>query len=81
MPSKRKVPPPFLGRRKISNQHFSRHDALALAEDALVLNVTFENKSESGPNGPIVVAMKRLRDTKISINDNSQKVEDAKRNC
>ena len=66
MTSKR-TPPPFLGRRKISNEFFTRHDSIGLAEDSIALNIVWNQEQRTEP---VLVAIKRLRDKSNSQNDN-----------
>ncbi len=64
----KRTPPPFLGRRKISNEFFTRHDSIGLAEDSIALNIVW---NEEQRNEPVLVALKRLRDKTNSQNDNN----------
>ena len=65
MPSKR-TPPPFLRRRKISNEFYTRHDSISLAEDSIVLKVVFP---EIVDYEPVLVAKKCLEDNSKNKND------------
>ena len=67
MPSKR-TPPPFLRGNKISNEFYTRHDAINLAEDSLVLNVVFP---EIDAYEPVLVAKKWIKDKSKNQNDNA----------
>ena len=61
----KRTPPPFLKGRKISNERFTRHDAMSLAEDALVLNFTFERTEYLEP---VCNAAEWVRDNSNSTN-------------
>ena len=65
MTSKR-TPPPFLRGNKISNEFYSRHDSISLAEDSLVLNVVFP---EIDAYEPVLVAKKWIKDKSKNNND------------
>ena len=65
MPSKR-TPPPFLRRRKISNEFYTRHDSISLAEDSLVLNIVLP---EIVDFEPVLVAKKWIKDKSKNNND------------
>ena len=67
MPSKR-TPPPFLRRRKISNEFYTRHDAIGLAKDSLALNVVFP---EIDAYEPVLVAKKWIKDKSKNQNDHA----------
>ena len=67
MPSKR-TPPPFLRGNKISNEFYTRHDAINLAEDSLVLNIVFP---EIDAYEPVLVAKKCLEDKSKNENDHA----------
>ena len=67
MPSKR-TPPPFLRRRKISNEFYTRHDSISLAEDSLVLKFVFP---ETVAYEPVLVAKKCLEDKSKNENDHA----------
>jgi len=67
MPSKR-TPPPFLRGNKISNEFYTRHDAINLAEDSLVLNVVFP---EIDAYEPVLVAKKWIKDKSKNQNDHA----------
>ena len=65
MTSKR-TPPPFLRGNKISNEFYSRHDAISLAEDSLVLNIVLP---EIVDFEPVLVAKKWIKDKSKNNND------------
>ena len=65
MPSKR-TPPPFLRRRKISNEFYTRHDSIGLAEDSIVLKVVFP---ETVDYEPVLVAKEWIKDKYKDHND------------
>ena len=67
MPSKR-TPPPFLRRRKISNEFYTRHDSISLAEDSLVLKFVFP---ETVAYEPVLVAKKWIKDKSKNQNDHA----------
>ena len=67
MTSKR-TPPPFLRGNKISNEFYSRHDAISLAEDSLVLNIVLP---EIVDFEPVLVAKKCLEDKSKNENDHA----------
>ena len=67
MPSKR-TPPPFLRGNKISNEFYSRHDAIGLAEDSLVLNIVLPEIDEYEP---VLVAKKWIKDKSKNENDHA----------
>ncbi len=63
---RKKSPPPFLRGRKISNQAFTRHDAVGLAEDSLVLNVVYPDIEKFEP---ILISLEWMKDKTTSHND------------
>ena len=65
MTSKR-TPPPFLRGNKISNEFYSRHDAISLAEDSLVLNIVLP---EIVDYEPVLVAKNWIKDKSKNEND------------
>ena len=65
MTSKR-TPPPFLRGNKISNEFYSRHDAISLAEDSLVLNIVLP---EIVDYEPVLVAKNWIKDKSKNNND------------
>ena len=67
MTSKR-TPPPFLRGNKISNEFYSRHDAIGLAEDSLVLNIVLPEIDEYEP---VLVAKKWIKDKSKNENDHA----------
>ena len=67
MTSKR-TPPPFLRGNKISNEFYSRHDAISLAEDSLVLNIVLP---EIVDFEPVLVAKKWIKDKSKNENDHA----------
>ena len=67
MTSKR-TPPPFLRGNKISNEFYSRHDAIGLAEDSLVLNIVLPEIDEYEP---VLIAKKWIKDKSKDHNDHS----------
>ncbi len=62
----KRTPPPFLKGRKISNERFTRHDSMSLAEDALVLDFSFERTEELDP---LCNALEWVKDNSISQNE------------
>ena len=67
MTSKR-TPPPFLRGNKISNEFYSRHDAISLAEDSLVLNIVLP---EIVDYEPVLVAKNWIKDKSKNENDHA----------
>ena len=67
MPSKR-TPPPFLRGNKISNEFYTRHDAINLAEDSLVLNIVFP---EIDAYEPVLIAKEWIKDKYKDHNDHA----------
>ena len=62
----KRTPPPFLRGNKISNEFYSRHDAISLAEDSLVLNIVLP---EIVDFEPVLVAKKWIKDKSKNNND------------
>ena len=64
----KRTPPPFLRGNKISNEFYSRHDAIGLAEDSLVLNIVLPEIDEYEP---VLIAKKWIKDKSKDHNDHS----------
>jgi len=64
----KRTPPPFLRGQKISNELFTRHDAIGLAKDSLALNVVFP---EIDAYEPILIAKEWIKDKSKDTNDHA----------
>ena len=64
----KRTPPPFLRGNKISNEFYSRHDAIGLAEDSLVLNIVLPEIDEYEP---VLIAKKWIKDKSKNENDHA----------
>ena len=64
----KRTPPPFLRGNKISNEFYSRHDAISLAEDSLVLNIVLP---EIVDYEPVLVAKNWIKDKSKNENDHA----------
>ena len=64
----KRTPPPFLRGNKISNEFYSRHDAIGLAEDSLVLNIVLPEIDEYEP---VLIAKKWIKDKSKDSNDHA----------
>ena len=58
---KRKTPPPYIKGRKISNERFTRHDAVGIAQDFVAFNIRAEEGTLEDI-WPVKNALMALRD-------------------